>query len=1084
MIPAIFRRWLNLLVTLCTDKKGLLASSFRCGARSYSIAKQAVRTIGTMSPSEQKVTLRYAHSLSLLAAVLLLAVAMPAVAQPIDYDADDNRLIEIRTLAQLNAIRWDLNGDGSLDTLTTSADTMAYRAAFLNAVSGMGCPSTGCIGYELMTDLDFDENNDDEITATDPTYWNSGSGWMPIGSGTARFNATFDGDGHVIENLFINRSSTNAVGLFGATDKRARILALGLVNVSVGGALHTGALVGLNVGRIAAVYASGAVQGISSVGGLVGVTSTASSVIVASYSTASVTITEVRSHVGLTKGAGLVGWNDIYSVIRASYSTGAVTGGHSRGGFFRGPSVRAVAASYWDSERNGIEDDNDAAAPEGRTTLQLQSPTSATGIYAKWDSLDVNGDGTADEHPWTFGASDQYPVLKYAGMDTAAQFAAHSAAQFVPRVTLTAFEDSLVVRWNAVRNATGYKVQWKSGRERYPSADQTGSTHGQATVSGGSDTTYTIANLTMGMTYAVRVIATRTGYASDPSAEVMGVPGIRYDSDGDGLIEIETLAQLNAIRWDYDGDGAVATGARATGDTMGYNAAFPNAASSMGCPSSNCIGYELTVDLDFDENGDDEITAADPTYWNSGSGFTPICLGTLAFNATFDGNGHVIENLFINRSNTADVGLFGDTGTAARILALGLVNVSVRGARNTGALVGYNQGRIAAVYASGAVQGTDNVGGLVGRTASSVIVASYSTASVTIIGTHGAGAGLVGWNDINRVIRASYSTGTVTGGTARGGFFRGDGTVEASYWDSESSGINDDSDATAPEGKTTVQLRLPTSATGIYVDWDSLDVNGNGTADEHPWTFGASNQYPVLKYAGMDTTAQFAAQPPIPAMPQGVTLTPKADTLIVRWNAVSDVTGYKVQWKSDGHDYPSTDEQSSTRGQVSVPGESTTTYTIANLTNGTIYTVRVIATKTGEPDGPPSAEVTGVPSAVNAATNLDIDADGTADLTDAIMVILYLFGLENEGITNYILFSQQATRTDPQDVTAYIKTLITTGRIDIDADGTVDLTDIIMVILYLFGLENEGITNYILFSQQATRTDPQAVTDYIASLLP
>ena len=115
---------------------------------------------------------------------------------------------------------------------------------------------------------------------------------------------------------------------------------------------------------------------------------------------------------------------------------------------------------------------------------------------------------------------------------------------------------------------------------------------------------------------------------------------------------------------------------------------------------------------------------------------------------------------------------------------------------------------------------------------------------------------------------------------------------------------------------------------------------------------------------------------------------------------------------------------------------------------------------------------------------MDVDADGTADLTDAIMVILYIFGLENEGITDYILFSQQATRTDPQAVTAYIETLINTRRVDIDADGTVDLTDIIMVILYIFGLENEGITDYILFSQQATRTNPQEVTAYIASLLP
>ena len=30
---------------------------------------------------------------------------------------------------------------------------------------------------------------------------------------------------------------------------------------------------------------------------------------------------------------------------------------------------------------------------------------------------------------------------------------------------------------------------------------------------------------------------------------------VDYDADGDGLIEVATIAQLNAIRWDLDGDG-------------------------------------------------------------------------------------------------------------------------------------------------------------------------------------------------------------------------------------------------------------------------------------------------------------------------------------------------------------------------------------------------------------------------------------------------------------------------------------------------------------------------------------------------
>ena len=457
--------------------------------------------------------------------------------------------------------------------------------------------------------------------------------------------------------------------------------------------------------------------------------------------------------------------------------------------------------SYWDTEKS---DQSTSAGGTGKTTVQLQSPTAYTStagntsaIYANWN-VDVDGLSGNDD-PWTFGASDQYPVLKYAGMDTTAQYAAQPPG--VPQgVMLTPSLDTLIVRWSPVRNATGYKVQWKSGdqnyavsrqasvtdtsskisglaagttytvrvlatktgavgstssaevtgrlagdgaenvrvtpgvdslivtwdavsdasgyrvqwksgAENYPTANRQGNTYGQATIGDWNTTTYTIENLLAGTRYTVRVITTKTGASDVLSVGFLGAPGIRYDSDGNGLIEIGTLAQLNAIRWDLDGDGSLDVGA----DTTAYRAAFPSAASGMGCPSLNCVGYELTVDLDFDENGDDQITATgDTTYWNSGNGWVPIGSRTARFNATFDGDGHIIENLFINRSSTADVGLFGATGTSARILALGLVNVSVTGSSAPGALVGHNQGRIAAVYASGAVQGTDVVGGLVG----------------------------------------------------------------------------------------------------------------------------------------------------------------------------------------------------------------------------------------------------------------------------------------------------------------------------------------------------------------------------------
>ena len=95
----------------------------------------------------------------------------------IDYDTDDDGLIEIYTLAQLDAVRHDLDGDG---TPSTDGET-AYAAAFPDAAAGMGCPaSDGCSGYELMADLDFDTNGSGRADTGD-TYWNDGQGWVPIG---------------------------------------------------------------------------------------------------------------------------------------------------------------------------------------------------------------------------------------------------------------------------------------------------------------------------------------------------------------------------------------------------------------------------------------------------------------------------------------------------------------------------------------------------------------------------------------------------------------------------------------------------------------------------------------------------------------------------------------------------------------------------------------------------------------------------------------------------------------------------------------------------------------------------------------
>ena len=86
----------------------------------------------------------------------------------------------------------------------------------------------------------------------------------------------------------------------------------------------------------------------------------------------------------------------------------------------------------------------------------------------------------------------------------------------------------------------------------------------------------------------------------------------------------------------------------------------------------------------------------------------------------------------------------------------------------------------------------------------------------------------------------------------------------------------------------------------------------------------------------------------------GVTVTPGVETLVVSWNAVTGATGYKVQWKSGNEAF------GAERERVVVDGAATS-HTIANLTANTLYSVRVIATRSPAHEGPPSAVVSGKP---------------------------------------------------------------------------------------------------------------------------
>ena len=256
-----------------------------------------------------------------------------------DYDTDKDGLIEISNLAQLDAIRWDLGGDGV-------SSIPSFAAAFPNAMPGMGCPDSNCVGYELVANLDFDSNANGQADAGD-VYWNDGKGWVPIGSEDRKFNAIFDGGGHSITNLYIN-SGDNYVGLFGYTSQGSAIQRASLESVRVTSAGYAiGSLVGANGGTITASHAAGSVLGDGdSVGGLVGSNLHSRSItITASYATGNVS--------GASNVGGLVG--DNRGAISDSYAAGSVSGVSGVGGLIGGnQNFGAITASYATGNVSGI----------------------------------------------------------------------------------------------------------------------------------------------------------------------------------------------------------------------------------------------------------------------------------------------------------------------------------------------------------------------------------------------------------------------------------------------------------------------------------------------------------------------------------------------------------------------------------------------------------------------------------------------------------------------------------------------------------------------------------------------------------
>jgi len=210
--------------------------------------------------------------------------------------------------------------------------------------------------YRLTRDLDFNEDASYENPGANKATYTTGEGWMPIGNGSS-FEGEFDGDGHSIRHLMINRSGGGYYGLFGTVfgqgEPAAKVMNLKLEDPTItstssaaagpliGGMIHTevtncsasnvnincrgtvGGLIGLTTSgganpysTITYCWASGVVTSYYDCGGLVGWVN---------YTTVQGCYADVTLH-GNINGSGkaspFIGSAILDSVIKNCYSLG------------------------------------------------------------------------------------------------------------------------------------------------------------------------------------------------------------------------------------------------------------------------------------------------------------------------------------------------------------------------------------------------------------------------------------------------------------------------------------------------------------------------------------------------------------------------------------------------------------------------------------------------------------------------------------------------------------------------------------------------------------------------------------------
>ncbi len=164
-----------------------------------------------------------------------------------------------------------------------------------------------------------------DIDASATSTWNSDGGssyygFEPVGDNLNGFTGSLDGQGYKITGLYINRPSTNGIGLFGNFGSERVVQDVSLIDCQITGNDYVGGLAGCGPYVTIDCCATGYVSGHDYVGGLVGVGRMLSNCHAGGT-------TSGNEYVG-----GLVGRSSSGDIIQKCHSTGDVIGTNRIGG--------------------------------------------------------------------------------------------------------------------------------------------------------------------------------------------------------------------------------------------------------------------------------------------------------------------------------------------------------------------------------------------------------------------------------------------------------------------------------------------------------------------------------------------------------------------------------------------------------------------------------------------------------------------------------------------------------------------------------------------------------------------------------